>query len=201
MVAYLLDGGDDFWDRNTLPDAWDIFFGVTLIALILEAMRRTSGWIMPVVSLAFLAYAFVGAWLPGHWTHSGYDVGRLVGLMYMTLEGIFGIAVDVSSSLIILFTIYGAFLQHSGAGKFFLDCSFAAMGGKPSGAGPHRRPRVVPAGRAVGDRRGDHRDDRLGRLSRCSRGPATARTPPAGSWRRAASAPSSRRRCWARPPS
>jgi TRAP-type uncharacterized transport system fused permease subunit len=55
--------------------------------------------------------------------------------MYMTLEGIFGVAVDVSSSLIILFTIYGAFLQFSGAGKFFLDFSFAAMGGKPGGAG------------------------------------------------------------------
>ena len=51
--------------------------------------------------------------------------------MYMTLEGIFGVAVDVSSSLIILFTIFGAFLQYSGAGKFYLDFSFAAMGGKP----------------------------------------------------------------------
>jgi len=51
------------------------------------------------------------------------------------LEGIFGVAVDVSSSLIILFTIYGAFLQHSGAGKFYIDFSFSAMGGKPTGAG------------------------------------------------------------------
>src|SRR2546423_15434823 len=55
--------------------------------------------------------------------------------MYMTLEVIFGVAVDVSSSLIILFTIYGAFLQHSGAGKFYIDFSFSAMGGKPTGAG------------------------------------------------------------------
>ena len=55
--------------------------------------------------------------------------------MYMTLEGIFGVAVDVSSSLIILFTIYGAFLQYSGAGKFYIDFSFSAMGGKPTGAG------------------------------------------------------------------
>src|SRR5438552_9809727 len=55
--------------------------------------------------------------------------------MYMTLEGIYGVAVDVSSSLIILFTIFGAFLQHSGAGKFYIDFSFSAMGGKPTGAG------------------------------------------------------------------
>src|SRR5207247_9266143 len=69
------------------------------------------------------------------WSRKGCAIPRLIGHMYMTLEGIFGVAVDVSSSLIILFTIYGAFLQFSGAGKFFIDFSFAAMGGKPTGAG------------------------------------------------------------------
>jgi hypothetical protein len=73
--------------------------------------------------------------LPAPWTHKGYEVGRLVGHMYMTLEGIYGVAIDVSSSLIILFTIFGAFLQYSGAGKFYIDFSFSAMGGKPTGAG------------------------------------------------------------------
>ena len=108
---------------------------MVLIVLILEAMRRTSGWVMPVVSLAFLAYALLGQWLPAPWTHKGYDLGRLVGHMYMTLEGIFGVAIDVSSSLIVLFTIYGAFLQYSGAGRFFLDFSFAAWAGSPRGPG------------------------------------------------------------------
>src|SRR5882672_5343267 len=134
-VAYLLVGGDDFTDRNTSPETWDIVFGVTLIVLVLEAMRRTTGWVMPVITLAFLLYALFGPYLPAPWTHKGYDVGRVIGHMYMTLEGIFGVAVDVSSSLIILFTIFGAFLQYSGAGKFFIDFSFAAMGGKPTGAG------------------------------------------------------------------
>jgi TRAP transporter 4TM/12TM fusion protein len=134
-IAYAVLGGDDFTDRNTSPLPWDIFFGVALILLILEAMRRTAGWIMPVICLAFLAYALFGPYLPAPWTHKGYDVGRLVGVMYMTLEGIFGSAIDVSSSLIILFTIFGAFLQYSGAGKFYLDFSFSAMGGKPTGAG------------------------------------------------------------------
>jgi TRAP transporter 4TM/12TM fusion protein len=135
VVVYALQGGDDFTDRNTSPLPWDIFFGIALIVLILEAMRRTSGWVMPVICVAFLAYALAGPWLPAPWTHKGYDIGRLVGVMYMTLEGIFGTAVDVSSSLIILFTIFGAFLQYSGAGKFYLDFSFSAMGGKPTGAG------------------------------------------------------------------
>jgi len=69
------------------------------------------------------------------WTHRGYGLDRLVGHMYMTLEGIFGVPIDVSSTFIILFTIYGAFLEYSGAGKFFIDFSLCAMGGKPTGPG------------------------------------------------------------------
>jgi TRAP transporter 4TM/12TM fusion protein len=135
VAVYAIQGGDDFTDRNTSPLPWDIVFGVALMVLVLEAMRRTNGWIMPVITGAFIAYALAGPWLPAPWTHKGYEVGRLVGVMYMTLEGIFGSAVDVSSSLIILFTIFGAFLQFSQAGKFYIDFSFAAMGGKPTGAG------------------------------------------------------------------
>jgi len=135
IVVYLIQGGDDFTDRNTSPLPWDIAFGLALIVLVLEAMRRTNGWIMPVITLAFIAYALWGPYLPAPWTHKGYDLARLVGVMYMTLEGIYGVAVDVSSSLIILFTIFGAFLQYTGAGKFFIDFSFSAMGGKPTGAG------------------------------------------------------------------
>jgi len=135
VVVYLILGGDDFTDRNTSPLPWDIAFGVALIVLVLEAMRRSTGWIMPAITLAFVAYALWGPYLPAPWTHKGYEIGRLVGVMYMTLEGIYGVAIDVSSSLIILFTIFGAFLQYSGAGKFYIDFSFSAMGGKPTGAG------------------------------------------------------------------
>ncbi|HTP63530.1 MAG TPA: TRAP transporter fused permease subunit [Burkholderiales bacterium] len=135
IVVYLIQGGDDFLDRNTSPNHWDIVFGVALVILVMEAMRRTNGWVMPVVTSFFILYALFGPYLPQPWTHKGYEVGRLVGHLYMTLEGIFGTAVDVSSSLIILFTIFGAFLQYSGAGKFYIDFSFSAMGGKSTGAG------------------------------------------------------------------
>ncbi len=135
ILYYIMAGGDDFMDRNTMPDPTDIVYGVILVVLVLEAMRRTTGWIMPVVTLCFIGYALFGEHLPAPWTHRGYDVDRLVGHLYMTLEGIYGAAIDVSSSLIILFTIFGAVLQFSGAGKFFVDFSFAAMGGKPTGAG------------------------------------------------------------------
>ena len=135
VIAYMLIDFEDFIYRSVVPTFWDQFFGIILILLILEATRRTSGWIMPAIVMAFLVYAMIGPELPKPWTHRGYDIGRIVGHMYMTLEGIFGVPIDVSSTFIILFTIYGAFLEFSGAGKFFIDFSFAAMGGKPSGAG------------------------------------------------------------------
>src|SRR6266581_1548461 len=135
ILFYAIWGGEDFTDRATTPTQLDVVLGVIFIVLLLEATRRTSGWIMPAVAIAFIAYAMLGPYLPPPWTHRGYTFSRLVGHLFITLEGIFGVAVDVSSSLIILFTIYGAFLQHSGAGKFFIDFSLALMGGKPNSAG------------------------------------------------------------------
>jgi TRAP transporter 4TM/12TM fusion protein len=90
---------------------------------------------MPAVVLAFIAYAMLGPWLPAPWTHRGYDIQRLVGHMVLTLEGIFGPAIDVSSTLIILFTIFGAFLAQSGAGRYFIDFSVSLMGRRRNGAG------------------------------------------------------------------
>ena len=135
IIGYIISQGDDFGDRAISPDQLDFAIGVVFIALLLEATRRTTGIIMPMISLMFIAYALFGPYLPAPWTHRGYAPDRLVGQLYMTLEGIFGTAVDVSSSLIILFTIFGAILQYSGAGKFFIDFSLAAMGGKRNAAG------------------------------------------------------------------
>jgi len=135
VIVYMLIDFEEFIYRSVVPNSLDVLFGVILILLVLESTRRTTGWIMPAVVIIFIIYAFVGPYLPHPWTHRGYDLDRLVGHMYMTLEGIFGVPIDVSSTFIILFTIYGAFLEVSGAGKFFIDFSFAAMGGKPTGAG------------------------------------------------------------------
>ena len=135
ILVYAIEGGEEFTDRATMPTQLDVVLGVVFIVLLLEATRRTTGWIVPFVALSFMAYAMAGPYLPPPWTHRGYDISQLVGHLFITLEGIFGIPVDVSSSLIILFTIYGAFLQHSGAGKFFIDFSMALMGHKANSAG------------------------------------------------------------------
>src|SRR5262247_2484565 len=134
-IVYALMQGDDFTDRAAVPEKWDVILGAIFIVLVLEAARRTTGWVMPFVAVCFILYAYFGPDLPPPWTHRGYDISRLVGHLFITLEGIFGVPVDVSATLIIMFTIYGAVLQHSGAGKFFIDFSLAVMGGKPSSAG------------------------------------------------------------------
>ena len=117
ILVYAINGGDDFTDRASLPNRTDVAVGVVFILLVLEATRRTSGWIMPAVGIGFIVYAMTGPYLPPPWTHRGYGIDRLVGHLYMTLEGIFGSAVDVSSSLIVLFTIFGAVLSALDSGS------------------------------------------------------------------------------------
>lgn len=128
VAVYLIAGGDALYDRATSPITGDLVIGVIAIGLVLEAVRRASGLIMPLVVSAFLGYAMLGTYLPAPWAHRGYDLGRIVGHMVITLEGIYGSAVDVASTLIIMFTIFGAFLSTSGAGRFFIDFSIAVMG-------------------------------------------------------------------------
>ena len=134
-IGYPLWDFEEFIYRAALPNLKDQIFGALTILLVLEATRRTTGWILPAVAIIFLAYAHFGAWLPPPWTHQGYELDRLVGHMYLTLEGIFGVPLDVAATFIILFTIYGAVLQHSKAGEFYVNFSLAAMGSKPAGAG------------------------------------------------------------------
>ena len=135
VIYYLISGGDDLQDRAIFPEPMDIAVGWMLIALVLEATRRATGPVMPTVAILFLLYAFFGNHLPAPWQHQGYGSERLVPHISIGLDGIFGTAVDVSATLIILFTIYGAILQATGAGKFFVDFSFAATGGKAASAG------------------------------------------------------------------
>ncbi|HEY4253979.1 MAG TPA: TRAP transporter fused permease subunit [Roseomonas sp.] len=135
VIYYLVAGGDDLQDRYVFPEPMDVVVGWILVALVLEVARRATGPVMPVVAILFLLYAFYGNHLPPPWQHQGYGGERLIPHLTITLEGIFGTAIDVSATLIILFTIYGAILQNSGAGKFFVDFSFSLTGGKPSSAG------------------------------------------------------------------
>ena len=129
-LAYVHLDLDDFVNRAVIPTNWDLFFGGAIMVLTLEACRRTVGWPLVIVILAVLAYALFGNLLPPPWGHRGYSIVRLIGHLFITQDGIFGVPLDVSVTLITLFVIYGAILEQTGAGRFFLDFAFALTRGK-----------------------------------------------------------------------
>ncbi|SEH00116.1 TRAP transporter, 4TM/12TM fusion protein [Nonomuraea solani] len=142
VLVYPLLDIDAFRDRGSgaaLTDL-DIVAGLVLTGLLLEAVRRTVGWSLTIICILFLIYAYYGAYLPIDWTigHRGFDLGQIVSQLYTGTEGFFGVPMQVAASYIILFTIYGAVLDFSGASRFFIDLSFAAF----------RRSRAAP-GRTV----------------------------------------------------
>ena len=143
---------DRFVYRAATPQAIDVALGIVAILLILEASRRSVGLILPVTAVAFLAYGYYGPLLDQIGLsiigHRGYPIDRLVATLYMTLEGIFGVPLDVAATYIVLFVIFGAILEHSGAGRFFVDWALAAIGRFGGGAGPGRT--VAVAGYLLG---------------------------------------------------
>ncbi len=151
-LAWPLVDLERFVYRAATPSPADLSLGSLTTVLVLEGTRRTVGWILPLTATAFIAYAHFGHVLDlvglEAIGHRGYPLDRLVGTLFMTLEGLFGVPLDVAATYIVLFTIYGAVLEHSGAGRFFLDWSMAAMGRSGHGAGPART--VTVAGFMLG---------------------------------------------------
>ncbi len=113
----------------------DLILGIIFIVVLLEAARRSIGLAMPVTAIVFIIYAYIGPLLPGLFRHAGFNTEALVDQLYMTTEGIFGIPVGVSATYVILFVIFGAFLEKSGAGQFFMALAAATTGKTPGGPG------------------------------------------------------------------
>ncbi|MFE6861115.1 TRAP transporter permease [Nocardia sp. NPDC057668] len=130
-------GYDAFLDRQGLLDPVDVGMGAVVLLLVLEACRRTTGWVLPVVCVLFLAYGYYGGLLPQHWSvaHAGLDFAQIVDALYNSASGFYGTPLDVAASYIVLFTIYGAVLEFSGAARFFVDLSVAAFRRSNSAAG------------------------------------------------------------------
>ena len=94
--GYLLFNYDAIIERMGWYEHWDIGFGVVMAVLLLEATRRTLGWAMTGLALAFLIYVFAGPWLPGMLAHKGYSLERTAAQLYLTTEGIFGVPLGVA---------------------------------------------------------------------------------------------------------
>jgi TRAP transporter 4TM/12TM fusion protein len=106
----------------------DIFVAILAVLFVLEAARRVVGIPIVIIASTFLLYAKFGAFLPGFLNHRGYSIERIVSHMYYTTEGILGTPIGVSSTFIFLFILFGAFLDKTGIGKFFIDLANAIAG-------------------------------------------------------------------------
>ncbi|MDR5905249.1 TRAP transporter fused permease subunit [Franzmannia qiaohouensis] len=111
-----------------MPTTADLFFGIAAILLLLEACRRAIGLAFPVLVLVALAYAYFGRYLPGVWGHGGYGWADLVATFYMSPTGIYGSLMRTSSTVIVIFIMFGALLVTTGGGDTFMRLSNAATG-------------------------------------------------------------------------
>ncbi len=122
------------WNYRALIDragdytTLDIIVGILAILLVLEACRRVVGIPILVIACIFIAYSYLGPYMPGFLNHRGYSLRRIVTHLYFTTEGIMGTPISVSSTFIFLFILFGAFLEKTGIGKFFIDLSNAIAG-------------------------------------------------------------------------
>jgi len=120
-------------NRGGLPSGTDVFFASITTLLVLEASRRIAGWELGVMAVVFILYAYLGPYLPGDFGHRGYSLSDIVNFSYVTTEGIYGDATAVSSTYIILFIIFGAFLAKSGMGEFFNELALSVAGASRGG--------------------------------------------------------------------
>jgi TRAP transporter 4TM/12TM fusion protein len=117
------------------PAAIDVAVGVLMLLLLLEATRRHTGPALPLLALAFVAYAFAGPWLPGFVSHGGVTFARFMDQQMLTTDGVFGIPTLVSATFIFLFIVFGAVMSRGGLLTFFTDVALAAAGSTRGGAG------------------------------------------------------------------
>lgn len=128
VCMYLLVNYEALIFRAGLPTALDVYVGIVGILLVLEIARRAVGPELPLVALVFILYAYFGRYFPGPLVHRGYTIRSIVDHLFFTTEGVFGIPLGVSSTFVFLFILYGAFLEKTGVGRFFIDLAFAATG-------------------------------------------------------------------------
>jgi TRAP transporter 4TM/12TM fusion protein len=124
---YILDA-DGIEMRSFMGPNWqDLAAGIAGILIVLEFARRTAGFVMPMIALAFIAYCFVGPWLPGILYHRGVEWEAATVELFGN-NGVLGTVVQVSASFIILFVTFAGFLQASRAGDYFNDLALALVG-------------------------------------------------------------------------
>ena len=114
---------DDLAFRVGNPTTLDVILGGILIAVLLEATRRSVGWPLPIIAILFMAYSLYGPSMPGILVHPGATVSQLINHLYLTSQGIYGIALGVVATYVFHFVLFGVFATRIGLGQLFLDCA------------------------------------------------------------------------------
>ncbi len=127
-VLYLNVNLLDIFERQGDWIPSDIVVSVIGVLLVLEACRRVIGLVMTGICVAFLLYAYFGPYMPELIIHKGYSVERIATTLWLTTEGVFGIPVGVAATFVFIFVLFGAFLEVSGGGNFFIDLAYALTG-------------------------------------------------------------------------
>ena len=124
-ISYYLT---DIFDRQGDWLASDVWVGIIGTLLVLEACRRVIGNVMAGICVAFLLYAYFGPYMPDLIIHKGYSIERISTTLWLTTEGIFGIPIGVAATFVFVFVLFGAFLEETGGGAFFIDLAYALTG-------------------------------------------------------------------------
>ncbi|MEM7509023.1 MAG: TRAP transporter permease [Pseudomonadota bacterium] len=127
-AAYLYLFYSQIADRVGAPITQDFVVAVLGLLLLLEATRRALGPALMIVATVFLAYTFLGPFMPSIIAHKGNSLSEVVNHQWITTEGVFGIALGVSTSFVFLFVLFGALLDKAGAGNYFIQVAFSLMG-------------------------------------------------------------------------
>ncbi len=121
----------DYLGLSMRPGAYlprDVVFGVITVVIILESARRSLGLALPMIAIVFLLYDHFGQYMPDLIAHKGASITKLMGQMYLTTEGIFGVPLGVSAGFVFLFVLFGALLEKAGAGEYFINIAYAGLG-------------------------------------------------------------------------
>ncbi|WP_097459785.1 TRAP transporter permease [Mangrovitalea sediminis] len=127
-AAYLFLFYDQLANRPGLPTTMDVVVAVVGIVLLLEATRRALGPPLMVVALVFIGYAFLGPYMPDIISHKAVTLDRGMSQYWLGTEGVFGVALGVSTSMVFLFVLFGALLEKVGAGNYFIRVAFSLLG-------------------------------------------------------------------------
>ncbi len=133
VCFYIVVFYKDIVYRQGLINSTDMIIGILAVILVLEAARRVIGMPMVIISLLFIAYAFLGPYIPGKLAHRGVDLNNFAQHLFFTTEGIMGLPIGVSSTFIFMFLLFGAYLEKTGMGEFFINLANSINGSSPGG--------------------------------------------------------------------